>query len=72
MLQALKLFGEGKALTGFVLIAFFDTLLEGLDTFLERVQKLAQPLLTGFGEALLTLVEDLAGQLGKLRTQFVS
>ncbi|MNL28974.1 hypothetical protein D3C87_1506440 [compost metagenome] len=71
-LQPLQFLGQGETLTGFGLITLLDAFFEGLDAFLQRVQQLPQTLLTGFGKTLLTLVEDFAGQLRKLRTQLVS
>ncbi|MNX97872.1 hypothetical protein D3C86_1302550 [compost metagenome] len=72
LLQALQLLGQGKALTRFGLIAFLDAFFKRLDAFLQRIEQLPQALLTGFGETLLTLIEDFPRQLGKLRTQLVS
>ena len=72
LLQPLQLSGQGKALAGLVLIAFFDALLEGLDALFQRLEQLSQPLMGGLAEALLTLVEDPAGELGELRAQFVA
>ncbi len=72
MLQAFKLFGQGKAFTRLILIAFFHTLFEGLNAFLERVEQLAQAFLAGFGKTLFALVEDLPCKLGELRAQLVT
>ncbi|MCY1424669.1 hypothetical protein D9M71_404250 [compost metagenome] len=71
-MQALQFLAQGETLAGFLLIALFHPLLEGLDAFLERVEQLAETLLAGFGKALLALVEDLPGQLGELRPQVVT
>lgn len=66
LLQALKLFAQGKTFAGFLLIAFFHAFFKRLDALLERVEQLAQMLLAGLGEALLALVEDFGGHVGKL------
>ena len=71
LLQAFKLLGQRETFTRFVLVAFFHALFEGLDTFLEWVEQLAEAFLAGFGKALFTFVEDLPCQLGELRAQLV-
>ena len=71
LLQALQLLGQGETLAGFGLIAFFHAFFEGLDAFFQRIEQLPQALLAGFGKTLLALIEDLPGQLGKLRTQLI-
>src|SRR5690606_5202086 len=72
LLQTLQLLAQGKALARLLLITFVNTFLERLDALLQRVEQLTEALLAGFGEALLTLVEDLRRQLGELRTQLVA
>ncbi|MDT4817547.1 hypothetical protein FQZ97_506260 [compost metagenome] len=72
LLQAFQFLGQGKALARLLLITLLDALLEGLDALAQRIEQLAEALLAGLGEALLALVEDLPGQLGELRAQFVA
>ena len=71
LLQTLQLLGQRKAFARFGLIAFLDAFFKRLDALFQRIEQLPQTLLTGFGEALLALVEDLAGQLGELGTQLI-
>src|SRR5690606_19243435 len=59
-------------LAGFLLITVLDAFFERLDALLEGVEQLAQALMTGLGKTLLALGKDIAGQLGKLRAQFVA
>src|SRR3989344_1171260 len=72
LLQTLQLLTQGKAFTGFLLIAFFHTFFEGLDALLERIKQLAELLLAGLGKTLLALIKDLPGQFSKLRTQLIA
>lgn len=71
-LQALQFLGQRETLASLGLITFFHAFFEGLNAFLERIQQLAEALLAGLGKALLALIEDLPGQLGKLRAQFIA
>ena len=71
-MQPLQLLAQGEAFPRLGLIAFLDTFFKGLDALLQRVEQLSQPLLAGFREALLTLIEDLSCKLGELCPQLVS
>ena len=72
MLQTLQLFAQRETLASFLLIAFFDAFFEGLNPLFQRIEQLPQLLLAGLGKPLFALIEDLPGQLGELRTQFIT
>ena len=67
LLQTLQLFAQREALTGFLLVTFFNALFERLDALFKRVEQLAQTLIAGLRKTLFALIENLAGQFRKLR-----
>src|SRR5690606_24186212 len=69
LLQAFELLGQGKPLASLALVAFLDALLERLDALLQRIEQLPQAFVTGLGETLLALIEDLPSQLSELRSR---
>ena len=72
LLQTLQLFAQREALTGFLLITFFNALFERLNALFKRVEQLAQTLIAGLRKTLFALIKNLAGQFRKLRAQFIS
>src|SRR5690606_16377175 len=72
LLPALQFLAQRETLASFLLITVLDAFFERLNALLEGIEQLAQPLLAGLGETLLAFGEDIAGQLGKLRTQLVA